>query len=67
MRELYGTAIMFFYFLKWPIIIGLPILYKQGLHDNIILNILWVYCIILALKDFFIMGKKYLHKKRPEE
>ena len=58
MKEVYGAGIMFFYFLKWPIIIGLPWLYSNGLQDNIILNILWVYCIVLVGKDFVMLLKK---------
>jgi hypothetical protein len=58
MKEVYGAGIMFFYFLKWPIIIGLPWLYSNGLQDNIILNILWVYCIVLVVKDFVMLLKK---------
>lgn len=51
MKELYGSAILFFYFLKWPIVIGLPLLYWQGLHNNWILNILWLFCLALIIKD----------------
>jgi hypothetical protein len=58
MKDLYGSAILFFYFLKWPILIGLPLLYRQGLQDNIILNIIWLFSLFLALKDFYLLFKK---------
>ena len=51
MKELYGSAIMFFYFLKWPIVIGLPLLYVQGLQNNLIMNVLWLFCLALIIKD----------------
>jgi len=63
MKEIYGVGIMFFYFLKWPILIGLPWMYSNGLQDNIILNILWIYCLFLVFKDIFMLYKKYKHKE----
>jgi hypothetical protein len=63
MKEIYGAGIMFFYFLKWPILLGLPWMYSNGLQDNIILNILWVYCLLLVFKDIFMLYKKYKHKE----
>ena len=62
-KELYGAGILFFYYFKYPIIIGWPLL-KFGLNyqDNIILDILWVYCIVLMIKDliqlYHIFSKK---------
>ena len=58
MKELYGVGILFFYFLKWPILIGLPLLYQQGLQNNIILNIVWLFALFLALKDFYVLLKR---------
>ncbi len=62
-KELYGTGIIFFYYVKWIIFIGLPILY-YGLDykQNIIMDVLWVYCFALITKDFImrvILKKKY--------
>jgi len=62
-RELYGAGILFFYYFKYPIIIGWPLL-KFGLDysDNIILDVLWVYCIVLMIKDLvykFVLKKSY--------
>jgi hypothetical protein len=51
-RKLYGTGIIFFYYLKYPIVIGLPILY-YGLDykHNKIMDILWLYSLFLIVKD----------------
>ena len=62
-KELYGTAIIFFYYVKWFIFIGLPILY-YGLDykQNIVMDLLWVYCFALITKDFImrvVLKKKY--------
>ncbi len=63
LKEIYGVGIIFFYYVKWPILIGLPILYFGLDYDsNLVMNILWWYCFILALKDFIylvILKKKY--------
>jgi hypothetical protein len=67
MKEVYGAGIMFFYFLKWPIILGLPWLYANGLQDNIILNILWIYCILLVCKDIFMFIKKRKESKNTQK
>ncbi|SFV54593.1 hypothetical protein MNB_SV-14-1578 [hydrothermal vent metagenome] len=54
-KELYGAGIIFFYYVKWVIFIGLPILY-YGLDykQNIIMDVLWVYCFALITKDFIV-------------
>jgi hypothetical protein len=62
-RELYGAGIIFFYYVKWVIFIGLPILY-YGLEykQNVIMDILWVYCFALITKDFImrvVLKKRY--------
>jgi len=58
MKEIYGVGILFFYFLKWPFVLGLPLLYNNGLAQNIILDILYLYCIFLIFKDFYMFYKK---------
>ena len=63
LRELYGTGIIFFYYVKWFIFIGLPILY-YGLDykQNTIMDLLWVYSFALITKDFItrvVLKKKY--------
>ncbi len=62
-RELYGTGIIFFYYIKWLVFIGLPILY-YGLDykHNTVMDVLWVYCFVLIAKDFIVrvvFKKKY--------
>jgi hypothetical protein len=64
MKELYGVGVLFFYFLKWPILLGLPLLYNNGLQNNIVLNILWLYCCALALKDLYTFIQKHSHNKK---
>ncbi len=55
LKQLYGTGIIFFYYIKYPIVIGLPILY-YGLDysHNRVMDILWVYSLLLIVKDFAI-------------
>ncbi|MDY0123151.1 hypothetical protein [Sulfurimonas sp.] len=57
LRELYGSAILFFYFFKWPYFLLFPYLYNNGLDSNYILNILWFFTAGLILKDFYTMYK----------
>jgi len=62
-KEIYGAGIIFFYYIKWLVFIGLPILY-YGLDykHNTVMDILWIYCFILIIKDFvmiFILKKRY--------
>jgi hypothetical protein len=62
-KELYGVGIIFFYYIKWIIFIGLPILY-YGLDykQNVIMDVLWVYCFALISKDFImrvVLKRKY--------
>jgi len=63
LKDLYGAGILFFYYVKWFIALGLPALYfGLDYKRNIILDILWVFCIILIIKDFiykFILKKSY--------
>jgi len=63
LRELYGTGILFFYYMKYPILIGWPLLrYGLDYPDNIVMNLLWVYCLVLMIKDIvykFILKKSY--------
>jgi len=57
MREMYGALILFFYFLKWPIFIVMPIMYYNGLQNNWIINIVWALCLVFIVKDFYILLK----------
>ena len=67
-KELYGAGILFFYYLKYPILIGWPVL-RFGLDyaDNIYIDALWVYCLVLVIKDFiyrFVLNKRYCNSSR---
>ncbi len=57
LKDLYGSWILFFHYLKWPIVLGLPILYLNlDYKQNIIMNILWIYCfylVIISLKNMY--------------
>jgi len=63
LKHIYGSGILFFYYAKWPILIGLPALY-YGLDypHNTVLDILWVWSLILVFKDIyvrFVLKKSY--------
>jgi hypothetical protein len=62
LRELYGVGILFFYYMKYIILLGWPILlYGLEYKPNIIMDMLWVYCLALMTKDFIL---KYVFKKK---
>ncbi len=62
-KEIYGVGILFFYYIKFPLVIGWAILYlAKDYPDNIIMHSLWLYCVILIIKDIiykFIFKKNY--------
>ncbi len=54
LRDLYGTWILFFHYLKWPILLGLPVLYfEMGYERDMIMDILWVYSLYLVLESLY--------------
>jgi hypothetical protein len=59
LKKLYGAGIIFFYYFKYPIVIGLPILY-YGLEyrRNTIMDILWIYSLILIVKDLVVFANR---------
>ena len=58
-RELYGSLILFFYFTKWPIVIGYPLfIFKLDLDENYIIDIVWLVSLILIFKDIYIRVKR---------
>ncbi|WP_457747343.1 hypothetical protein [Sulfurimonas sp.] len=67
MKEIYGAGIMFFYFLKWPILLGLPWMYTHGLKENYILDVLWLYCLFLLFKDIYAFIKKRKDAKEEQK
>ncbi len=59
LKETYGVGVLIFYFLKWPYALGFPYLYlEKGLTQNWFLNLLWIYCVGLIVKDFVFLAKK---------
>jgi len=67
MKELYGSGILLFYFLKWPYVIGFPFLYYHGMQENYPLIALWFYCLFLIFKDFYTLYKRAKAKKENDE
>jgi len=59
LKKLYGAGIIFFYYFKYPIVVGLPILY-YGLEykRNSIMDILWIYSLILIVKDLVVFANR---------
>ena len=53
LNDLKGSWILFFYYIKWPIVLGLPILYLElDYKHNIFMDIVWIYCFYLVIKSF---------------
>ena len=51
-KEIYGAGILFFYYTKYIILFGWPLLrFKMDYHDNIIIDVLWGLCLALFLND----------------
>jgi hypothetical protein len=68
LKEIYGVGILFFYYMKYIILLGWPLL-RFGLDykDNIIIDILWVYCLLLMIKDIvytFVLKKSYCNREK---
>jgi hypothetical protein len=52
LKEIYGVGILFFYYMKYLILFGWPLLlFGLDYKDNIIIDVLWVYCLLLMIKD----------------
>jgi hypothetical protein len=62
-KEIYGVGILFFYYMKYVILIGWPLLlYGLDYKPNIIMDLLWVYCLALMTKDLifkFVLKKSH--------
>lgn len=66
MNKLYGSIIIFFYFIKYPVAILLPIAYfSLDFPQSMSLNIIWIIAIILIIKDKIYPQQKecYLENK----
>ena len=63
LKDIYGVGIIFFYYMKWLIVIGLPLLYfGLDYKSNTVMNVLWVYSMVLIIKDFVyltLLKRKY--------
>lgn len=58
-KKIYGTLIFFFYFIKYPVLVFLPIAYIYlEYKSNYIMNILWIISLTLILKDYFFPSDK---------
>jgi len=56
LRHLYGAGILLFYYAKWPILVGWPVMrFVLDYKDNWIIDALWIWCLILVIKDFYIL------------
>ncbi|MCD4758627.1 MAG: hypothetical protein K8R39_10170 [Arcobacteraceae bacterium] len=59
MKKLYGSLIFFFYFVKYPIVIFLPVAYWVLDYPNsVVMDILFIISFILILKDIVYPYKK---------
>jgi hypothetical protein len=62
-KEIYGVGILFFYYMKYIILIGWPVLlFGLDYKPNIIMDLLWVFCLALMTKDLihrFVFKKRY--------
>ena len=62
-KDMYGVGIIFFYYMKWLIVIGLPLLYfGLDYKFNMIMNLLWFFSLALIIKDFIylvVLKRKY--------
>jgi len=62
MREPYGSAILFFYFLMWPLFVGLPLLYYlYDLNNTPVSDLLWLLWLSLIIQD----RRKLIDAKQP--
>jgi accessory gene regulator protein AgrB len=63
LKDMYGVGIIFFYYMKWLIVIGVALLYfGLDYKFNIIMAILWLFSLALIIKDFIylvVLKKKY--------
>ena len=62
-KDMYGVGIIFFYYMKWLIVLGLPLLYfGLDYKFNMIMNLLWFFSLALIIKDFIylvVLKRKY--------
>jgi len=65
-KEIYGVGILFFYYMKYIIILGWPLLrYGLDYKPNVIMDVLWLFCLLLIIKDLvykFVLKKSYCNE-----
>ncbi len=63
LKELYGAGILFFYYIKYFVLIGYPFLiFGLDYTPTLLMDILWIYCLALMTKDLlfrFVLKKSY--------
>ncbi len=65
MSKLYGSLIMFFYFIKYPVALLLPVIYFVfDYPQNFILDIIWIISIVLIIKDKLYPQEKECRMKK---
>ena len=67
-KELYGAGILFFYYIKYFVLIGYPLLvYGLEYSRTVPMDLLWLYCLGLMIKDIvftFILKKSHCPQKK---
>jgi len=53
LKEVYGTWVLIFYFIKWPYVLGYAYLYFVKGLQNWVLIALWFFCVLLILQDLY--------------
>jgi hypothetical protein len=63
LRQIYGAGVVFFYYLKWPFVLGYPaLLYGADYPRHWSMDAIWLYCVALIAKDLVylvILKKRY--------
>ncbi len=56
LRHIYGNGIVFFYYLKWPFVLGYPaLIYGADYPRHWSMDAIWIYCVALIVKDFVVL------------
>jgi len=59
LKKLYGSLYFFFYFIKYPVAIFLPVAYLVLEYpNNWLMNMLWIICVGLIIKDLITRGTR---------
>jgi hypothetical protein len=53
-KDLQGSWILFFHYMKYPILVSLPLLYlEMGYKRDTVMDIIWLYCLYLVLDSLY--------------